>query len=412
MNKLFVICLIFISYAGGNIWHQIEGSIVGLSLSGEEDLELEGQLKVLNKPPLLSSEGKDGDFIDCIDIYKQPAFDHPLLKNHTLQMRPSALPEGSKFKGDQDSRKPNDQFQRKFWNCPPGAVPFRRTRKEDLIRAKAALNFIRQTPINPTITPSSDIHYAVVSAKDPSQNFYGAKTSISVYNLSRIEAPQISQALLWIGTAVDGPYNSLEYGWTVNPTLYGDSQPRTYSYWTADGTKSTGCYNALCPGYVQVSQKRIMGEVNHPVTVFGKDVYAMQFSLFKDPKTSNWWLFENLGDKPNEPVGYWPKELFPAMADSAKVAQLGGKVYEPPNTPINPPMGSGAFISDDFTRTCYASNIEFVNSSFQFYLPKDVDMEVIQDKPNTYEADYLGDASKEHPQRGYTLLFGGPDIRD
>jgi len=113
----------------------------------------------------------------------------------------------------------------------------------------------------------------------------------------------------------------------------------------------------------------------------------------QDPNTSNWWLFENLGDKKNEPVGYWPKELFPAMADSAKVVQLGGKVYEPPNTPTNPPMGSGAFISDDFTRTCYASNIEFVNSNFQFYLPKDVDMEVIQDKPSTYKADYLGDVS-------------------
>ncbi|KAG6471129.1 hypothetical protein ZIOFF_072226 [Zingiber officinale] len=26
-----------------------------------------------------------GDLFDCVDMYKQPAFDHPLLKNHTLQ---------------------------------------------------------------------------------------------------------------------------------------------------------------------------------------------------------------------------------------------------------------------------------------------------------------------------------------
>jgi hypothetical protein len=26
-----------------------------------------------------------GDF-DCVDIYKQPAFDHPLLKNHKIQV--------------------------------------------------------------------------------------------------------------------------------------------------------------------------------------------------------------------------------------------------------------------------------------------------------------------------------------
>jgi len=29
---------------------------------------------------------EDGSTIDCIDIYKQPAFDHPLLKNHKLQV--------------------------------------------------------------------------------------------------------------------------------------------------------------------------------------------------------------------------------------------------------------------------------------------------------------------------------------
>ncbi|KAI3715578.1 hypothetical protein L6452_22564 [Arctium lappa] len=28
---------------------------------------------------------KDGDIVDCVDIYKQPAFNHPALKNHTIQ---------------------------------------------------------------------------------------------------------------------------------------------------------------------------------------------------------------------------------------------------------------------------------------------------------------------------------------
>ena len=31
-------------------------------------------------------QSPDGDIIDCVDIYKQPAFDHPLLKNHTIQV--------------------------------------------------------------------------------------------------------------------------------------------------------------------------------------------------------------------------------------------------------------------------------------------------------------------------------------
>ncbi|WJZ82238.1 hypothetical protein VitviT2T_002012 [Vitis vinifera] len=27
---------------------------------------------------------KHGDIYDCVDFYKQPAFDHPLLKNHNF----------------------------------------------------------------------------------------------------------------------------------------------------------------------------------------------------------------------------------------------------------------------------------------------------------------------------------------
>lgn len=31
-------------------------------------------------------QSPDGDFIDCIPINHQPAFDHPFLKNHTIQV--------------------------------------------------------------------------------------------------------------------------------------------------------------------------------------------------------------------------------------------------------------------------------------------------------------------------------------
>ena len=31
-------------------------------------------------------QSPDGDIIDCVHINKQPAFDHPFLKNHTIQV--------------------------------------------------------------------------------------------------------------------------------------------------------------------------------------------------------------------------------------------------------------------------------------------------------------------------------------
>lgn len=31
-------------------------------------------------------QSPDGDIIDCVHISHQPAFDHPFLKNHTIQV--------------------------------------------------------------------------------------------------------------------------------------------------------------------------------------------------------------------------------------------------------------------------------------------------------------------------------------
>lgn len=31
-------------------------------------------------------QSEDGDIIDCIDIYKQPAFAHPALRDHKIQV--------------------------------------------------------------------------------------------------------------------------------------------------------------------------------------------------------------------------------------------------------------------------------------------------------------------------------------
>ncbi|MFS7991797.1 putative neprosin activation peptide [Helianthus anomalus] len=41
---------------------------------------------------ILQSPG--GDMIDSVHISHQPAFDHPYLKDHKIQMRPNYHPEG------------------------------------------------------------------------------------------------------------------------------------------------------------------------------------------------------------------------------------------------------------------------------------------------------------------------------
>ncbi|KAG5563136.1 hypothetical protein RHGRI_005778 [Rhododendron griersonianum] len=66
---------LFVCYNG------VEGSI---ELSAREDLELENELKLLHKPAVKTIQTEYGDIYDCVDFYNQPAFDHPLLKNHSF----------------------------------------------------------------------------------------------------------------------------------------------------------------------------------------------------------------------------------------------------------------------------------------------------------------------------------------
>ncbi|CAN7135031.1 unnamed protein product [Brassica rapa subsp. narinosa] len=56
-----------------------------VNISGQREQEIELRLKQLNKQALKSIDS-DGEIIDCTLIAKQPAFDHPMLKYHTIQV--------------------------------------------------------------------------------------------------------------------------------------------------------------------------------------------------------------------------------------------------------------------------------------------------------------------------------------
>ncbi|XP_027775139.1 uncharacterized protein LOC114078456, partial [Solanum pennellii] len=106
------------------------------SLSMVEDLELERQLKLINKPAIKTIKGKYGEIYDCVDFYKQPAFDNPLLKNHGFH--PEMKPTLPNLQGDDTSSNVNSPFTigLKDGGCPTGTVPIRRITKDDLIRQR------------------------------------------------------------------------------------------------------------------------------------------------------------------------------------------------------------------------------------------------------------------------------------
>ncbi|KAI8569388.1 hypothetical protein RHMOL_Rhmol02G0274900 [Rhododendron molle] len=133
LPRFLLVLLLLVQLLGYN---GVEGT---RDLLEREDQELEKQLKLMNKPAVKTIKTQYGDIYDCVDFYKQPAFDHPLLKNHSFhfEMKPTSLP---KRKRDQVSSEDKEPIHIGLigGGCPVGTVPIRRVTKEDLIRERNA----------------------------------------------------------------------------------------------------------------------------------------------------------------------------------------------------------------------------------------------------------------------------------
>uniref|UniRef100_A0A804LV14 Neprosin PEP catalytic domain-containing protein n=1 Tax=Zea mays TaxID=4577 RepID=A0A804LV14_MAIZE len=207
---------------------------------------------------------------------------------------------------------------------------------------------------------------------------------------------------------------SRQDGSQVSPELYGDSRPRLFTYWTSDAYEATGCYNALCPGFVQTSSRIAIGASISPVSSAGGAQYDMTLLVWKDPKLGNWWL--SYGD---QLVGYWPAQLFTHLSDHATMVEWGGEVVDtrPGGAHTATQMGSGRFAAEGFGRASYFRNLETVDADNSL---AEVALDAIQtlaedpacyDIRKAYDDDDDDDDDGQHSARGgwgTHFYYGGP----
>ncbi|XP_013598903.1 PREDICTED: uncharacterized protein LOC106306715 isoform X2 [Brassica oleracea var. oleracea] len=129
--------------------------------------------------------------------------------------------------------------------------------------------------------------------------------------------------------------------------------------WIADGFIKTGCYNILCPGFVQVSARIPFGILFGPVSVYDGPQYEVGIRIYKDGNTGDWWLVVY-----DENVGYWPNSLFTkaGLGHGASLVAYGGEVYSPVKEK-SPSMGSAHFPSEGYLKAAYVTNFEVVEGS-------------------------------------------------
>ncbi|XP_024641025.1 uncharacterized protein [Medicago truncatula] len=305
----FVLCLMTSS-----IGHMVDGRHSSLN----EDFER--QLNLINRSHVKSIQTKSGYIVDCVDIHKQPAFDHLLLKNHKLQRKPTFERKINETSAATSPTKHAYGFEKV--RCPKGTVPIRRIIKDDLIRGKSLFN---EHSLNENDGAIS--HYANVFLNSKGGPYYGVGGTTSVYNPEVVKG-QSSAGHVFVQNGEGDGTNKIVVGWHVSPLLYNDGGTYIYSVWTPDNFK-TGCYNMLCPGFIQTDQSYYPGMDVGETSTYGGVMIELPISLHQDEK-GNWWL--HVVDKD---IGYFPAALF------SKVG-WGGFTVTPTNA-LSPPMGSGHF---------------------------------------------------------------------
>ncbi|XVE62691.1 hypothetical protein DITRI_Ditri06bG0140000 [Diplodiscus trichospermus] len=379
---------------------------------------IQKHLEKINKPAVMTIESPDGDIIDCVHKRKQPALDHPLLKNHKIQRAPTEMPKVKTLREDEakDSRSNEggvkgawQMWHRNGTRCPKGTVPIRRSSMHDVLRAKSLFHFGKKQRgiINPARRAdapdvvSGNGHEHAIAYTGTSQEVYGARATINVWDPSIQEVHEFSLSQIWIlsGSFDGSDLNSIEAGWQVSPELYGDSRPRLFTYWTTDSYQATGCYNLLCSGFIQTNSRVAIGAAISPVSRYAANQYDISILIWKDPKLGNWWM--GFGD--NTLIGYWPTELFTHLADHATMVEWGGEVV---NSRANgehtsTQMGSGHFAEDGFGKASYFRNLEVVDADNSLSSVHDVS--TLAENTNCYNI-----KSSYNNEWGTYFYYGGP----
>ncbi|CAH9080496.1 unnamed protein product [Cuscuta epithymum] len=386
---------------------------------------IEKHLNSINKSPLFTIQSPDGDIIDCVHQRKQPAFDHPLLKNHKIQKVAPEMPKmmkGANQTNGRTMRKTNSAGNsstigglRQLWHqkemrCPKGTVPIRRSTADDVFRAKSLYDFgkkqrRRYVPLSRRVDApdvvSANGHEHAIAYTGASQDIYGAKATINVWDPSIETVNEFSLSQIWVlsGSFDGSDLNSIEAGWQVSPELYGDNRPRLFTYWTSDAYQTTGCYNLLCSGFVQTNSRIAIGASISPLSTADGNQYDITILIWKDPKLGNWWM--GFGD--NTLVGYWPAELFTHLADRATMVEWGGEVVNSRATGehTSTQMGSGRYAEDGFKKASYFRNLEVVDSDNGLTSVRDIS--TLAENTDCYDI-----KSSYSEEWGTYFYYGGP----
>ncbi|XP_026460683.1 uncharacterized protein LOC113361762 [Papaver somniferum] len=343
------------------------------------------------------------EIIDCYDIYKQPSLNHPSLRNHTIQIRPSMYPKN--IKSGNFGTLQLAQTWHKYGICPHETIPIRRDMRKHYrsiplhkhLRPKYSLTKTPNT-FQPNVNTAGH-EYAVIKVRG---NFLGANAKINLWNPVVEKQYEMSLSQIWVSAGDNDDLNTIEVGWQVYQPRYGDYQTRFFVIWTTDDYKH-GCTNIECPGFVHTSSDIALGCNFTEMSILNGDQKDAAFGVHKDQNSGNWWVSVQ-----GIPVGYYPSSLFTQLSKKAVDIEFGGEIYgerfEGRHTSTQ--MGSGHFPSEGgFGISGFFNHVQVINENNEAEDPENVETYV--SSPNCY--DLKIDKKRIN---GYGFYYGGPGYND
>ncbi|KAL0007332.1 hypothetical protein SO802_008834 [Lithocarpus litseifolius] len=154
-------------------------------------------------------QSPDGDIINCIDINKQPASDHPLLKNLTIS--------GFSFDESNDVSSNSETKFTQPWHLngryPKGTIPISRTKEED-----SAANYGRKKHLtipNAQDNVDENVHEYATYTKD-GDRYNGMMAEMNVWNPHTQKVHEFRISQFWMTASTHGQdLNSIEAGMMV-----------------------------------------------------------------------------------------------------------------------------------------------------------------------------------------------------
>ena len=357
-----------------------------------------------------------GAIFDCIPVEQQPSLrgsaeevptapDLPPLAQDSPAHTATAddAEDGSDYPAGADLSPGRTDAYGNVMHCPEGTIPMRRVTLEDLSRFETLQDFFAKGPRGVARPPRMS-EPATVPATHRWAHGYQAVNNGGGHSHLNLWQPAIganqifSLSQHWYTAGSGTGLQTLECGWQVYPALYGDSRPHLFTYWTADGYKSTGCYNLTCSAFVQTSSTFAPGMAVGPISVSGGPQYSMELAYWLTG--GRWWLYYN-GTAGSNAIGYYPVTLYSggALASKATEIDFGGETV---GTTSFPPMGSGAFANQGWQHAAYQRTIGYWPPAGGAML--NASLTPSQGWPSCYTAQVTNYA----PPWSETLWYGGP----